>query len=365
MAVALILLIAANSRMSSAKRLKDYPVFTSPSGDVSDTMIGYTRHQMSLSRTQMQVATPSGNGWKARISDTWTPQQTFPPITIDCIDARQLLHNWAVSLLDPFERKAGTVANVNMTALLNTPKYCQDDKAMVLHHMHDVIAKARRSYTPPADINGRMSRMNRARLLNLLLLSKKYEMVGLLPQGLQIPVLECRSSGVDASVLAVGVFSRVQLRDDSNGSLRKRVEEQFGKQWTRHWWGGTMKKLRVFAIEGLADTPGLSEHSARVLLCKIGKYAHEEKKIIVVPSHAYISRDGTDLTDYYVRLGFEKIEMKDGHHELVYMGTSSQAEDPLVTASGEEHRTLVGRLLEVAEERQTMVTVNLYTGASG
>jgi len=152
------------------------------------------------------------------------------------------------------------------------------------------------------------------------------EMVGLIPKDLEMTFLESGSSAVDASMLALGLFSRGKLWDDSRGSLRKKVDEQYGEQ-------------------------GLPDFSARVLLSKIEKYAQKEQKIVVVAKDAYTYSDGTDLesvdagftiSDHYVRLGFEKVEMDNGSYELVYGCTSSSAEDLWV------------------ESRQIMVGLNLW-----
>jgi len=162
--------------------------------------------------------------------------------------------------------------------------------------------------------------------------------VGLFPKNLQVPFLknlELQRAAVDGSVLALGIFSRGQLKDDSTGSLRKLMSLRSKdlpirqswwsslrvfKWWSSLWWGpgGKKSSTAVFAIEGLVDGPDLPERSARVLLSRIEKYALEEQRIVVVSKRAWISSDGTDLTEYYVRLGFEKLEMEDGLQELVY-----------------------------------------------
>jgi hypothetical protein len=154
------------------------------------------------------------------------------------------------------------------------------------------------------------------------------------------------SSPSDESVLAVSLFSRQQLKDDSQGSLRSKVEEQLGKRETRQWLGrarnfvGRRKKLDVFAILGLADAPSLSESSTRILLSKIEKYAHTQQRLVVVPECK--SSDGTDLTDYFVRLGFEKVEMTDRPSLLVYTGASRSTMDMFL----ENDQVMIGILVE-------------------
>lgn len=104
----------------------------------------------------------------------------------------------------------------------------------------------------------------------------------------------------------------------------------------------------VFSIDGLADAPGLDEHWASILLSKIDQYAAEEKHIVVVSKRAYISSDGTDLSEYYVRLGFEKVVMGQGLPVLVY------------TKGWSQKKRFFGRK-EVRHD-QIMVGTNLWTG---
>lgn len=131
-------------------------------------------------------------------------------------------------------------------------------------------------------------------------------------------------------VEALGVFRRERLQDDSNGILRTLWLKQHGKQAARQWAGRARtlldrwKPLDVFSIEGLVHAPDLSERSTRILLSKIEKYAHTEQRLVVVPQYAYISDDGTDLVEYYERIGFEVVR---GRTELVYTGASRSPED--------------------------------------
>jgi hypothetical protein len=168
------------------------------------------------------------------------------------------------------------------------------------------------------------------------------EAVALLPEGLEKPFLESGSSAAEASVMALSVLRRATARDDSKGSLLKKFEEQFGKERQ----GEIGKEVDVFEIEGVAQAPGVPSRPARVLLAKIAKYAQKEQKLVLVPMRAYISKDGTDLTDYYLSLGFEKVEMDDGAHQfqLVFTGHATTPEDIFV------------------ESHEVMVGMNLWTG---
>jgi len=297
---------------------------------------------VNLLHFQMKAAAPSdvkvSQLWKnasgvvvptrdAIISDSRMFRQKFPLAIIHSMDAWRLLDDWAESFMDPldyFEDELfGILASCSENDCLVPEAF---DKANVLDNMLDAVAEEtgisdRHSEAPSP--NERLS----------LFESNPLEMVGLIPKGREVPAPE---------VLALGLFSRGQLKDDSRGSLLRVIEEQYVKQGARPWWGRP-KKLNVFAIEGLVDAPGLPM-SASSLLSKIQKYAHKEQKIVVVPSWARIGSDGQDLSEYYVRLGFEKVEMEDGLHEYVYTGTSPLAED--VWASDE----------------QIIVGMNLWTG---
>lgn len=101
-------------------------------------------------------------------------------------------------------------------------------------------------------------------------------------------------------------------------------------------------------MQGLAHAPSLTQISAELLLAKIVRYAYKEQKIVMVPKHAYINRFEVDLTEYYVRFGFEKVEMDDETYELVYMGPLPQ--DTSVGQAGNN------------EDPQIMVDIDLWTG---
>jgi len=172
--------------------------------------------------------------------------------------------------------------------------------------------------------------------------------VGLISKADEIPFLLNGSFGDDTCVEAFSVFSRDQLKDDGRGSLRNKIEEMYGKLqgqlWIQLWWGRADKHIPVLKIGGLMAAPGLPEDSARVLLYKINKYARKERKIVVLSKRAYISRDGTDLTEFYVRLGFEKLMMEEGLYELVYtrVGSSSAAEPQRLNLESAKQQMMVG-----------------------
>lgn len=350
MAVPLSLLIAARYMMSGASRLKYNPVLAGPmihTHPMVHTQANFPQLQMLASKSSdgnddydpsrffswsiQRFARPCGVivPDSTRRANTRSFLHSSPEIpTVICgMNAKQLLKNWADSFVDPWAEQSEAVANtmnasehhnVGAPLLPKLPKHWQDDKATVLRKMHDVVADA----------------------------LGKLEMVATIPKDLEIPFLESGSSAADASVLAVGVYSRKQVKDDRWGSISKVLEERYGSNWAGLQKGRDMKQFEAFEIEGLADAPGLPELSARVLLSKIQDYAHQEQKIVVVSKRAkqaYMGADGKDVIDYYVRLGFEEVLMQDGTSELVYTGTCS-AEDCWV------------------ENQQIMVGVNLQTG---
>lgn len=203
--------------------------------------------------------------------------------------------------------------------------------------------------------------------------------------------LEWRSRASDPSlkgfleqhgtVKALAVVSRVELLDDSKGSLSKgnlSAEDTLEEDaWSLAGGiaggivggipggiagglagriaGGLLKSgdkkqqmVPVLLLEGLAEAvdgrsasragpqrldgrpmsagsaygqlPEPSSRSARLLLAEIAQQAKEEKRVVVVdPWFATgLKKDLTEYFKYYERLGFEKVEMEDGSHELVY-----------------------------------------------
>jgi len=305
------------------------------------------------------MAMPTGR-WKAEIKDTRISRQACPPTLIYGIDARKLLENWVDEFLDPFpdtvvEKAAAQLNDMiaeNLTSLSEddelppppkTHKIWNYNKAMVLHDMRSVILEATSIYF---GFNKQLSRLDRKSEANLLRRSRKLEMVGLIPKDFDVSYLESGSSAVDLSVLALCAFSRERLKDDRRGSIRKAVEKQYGKRWTRRWWGRAKKEFDVFALEGLAEAPWLPSTSSRALLAKIENYAQKEQRIVVVPKWAYISSDGTDLSEYYVNLGFDYVQMDGQLHELIYLPSvaSPSAADMFV------------------EGQQIMVGMNLWAG---
>jgi len=338
MAASLILLIAARSMMSCSTRLKSTPGI----GILPHTMTGHMMHQVPMRHTpQMQVAkSPEDklvglnlddviSGWQA---DTRISHQSFPPTTVFGMDSRQVLNDWADKLISE-EHSSPSMSETDGSPPLPETAYYQRDKATVLHKMLDEITHATSISTDldTPSANAQLSTLGRVDLL---------EMVGLVPKNFAIPFNESVSSAVDPAVMALGVFTRGKVTDDSRGSLRNKMEEN-GNHWTRalapdlSGWD----QFDAFAIQGLVDAPGVDEQSVRVLLSKIAKYAQKEQMIVIVPSRqGYLSSDGSDLTEYYVRLGFEKVEMERRLHVLVYTGASSSAEDMAV----EDQQIMVG-----------------------
>lgn len=247
-------------------------------------------------------------------------EQTFPPVELHGIDIQKLLQQWAGAYVDPFSENVGMVVSTNIApkpknddlpAPAPVTKILQDDKARVLHSMLDVLA----------DLPSKSEEVGEITKERLPL------MVGLIAKDLAVRFLESGSSAADESMLALGTVEKATIQDDRQGSLRIKVEERYGRGRARGFWGRGKKTFDVFAIKGLTCAPGLDERSTRVLLSKIEKLAEVEQKIVVISHPAYISRDGQDLTDYYLRLGFEKLEMVGRPPELIYMGSSPSAVD--------------------------------------
>jgi len=279
-------------------------------------------------------ATNSSEVQPEQPDDFSEPPQMLPPEIIDDMKFSKLLQQWEGNVL---KAVSGSVLSERYDSQTkngesSSPwKHTLRSKAVVLRHMIDVIKDTRYILTNSPekitrDIALRSSRSpdvehDRIRLNNLLLSATKIEVVGL------IKVESVTATG--RGVLAVGVFSRGKLQDDSRGSLRQKIEELHGKRYgTRGLFGRKKKLIEAFSIEGLAgNTPGRDTKSAAHLLAKIEEYAQEERKAVLVTYPAYIGEDGTDLTEYYVRLGFVVVDMEDGSKELVYAGISSPARD--------------------------------------
>lgn len=266
--------------------------------------------------------------WNSLLSGTRISDQRFPPETIYSTDTPRLVQNWAGLFMDSFDEKVRAavstgIASPNPSSI--AAKYFEDAKASALYSMRDIISQSTAVAKPD-----RSPHFHRGRLASAVgLMGREFEMVGLVPKGFEMPTLQSAAHAVRIPVLALGVFARDKIDDDRRGSLRKKIEEQYGKRWARSWYGRPKRQFDVFAIEGLSEAPGegLLEHSAELLLSRMKLYAQKERKIIVVPQWAYISRSGKDLTEYYERLGFEMVELEGRMHALVYTGNSSPVED--------------------------------------
>jgi len=407
MAVSWIFLIAAWSVLACASRLKYIPGLGTPLHPAIGPMgqqSPWTHAPVHLPSLQMQMpVAPTrdddlaffwtnasgpvvpGRGWKSKIKYggkwSWSSgrqisRQQFPPTSIYEVDTRRLINKWESSVADSLKERVGAIASTSIASLRKTHvwqrvqavsglptqtqtlKDRQRDKATVLRNMHDAIAEMAHMRERPdllrqevaSGVSAGPSRLDRLRSIRLpFTTTTKVEMVGLIPKDFEASWSERGSPEVEASVSALGVFSREKVNDDARGSLRNKVQEQYGKSWTRRWWGPEKKQLGVFAIQGLAPGPSLTEVSAELLLSKIVKYAYKEQKIVMVPKQAYNNRFEADLTEYYVRLGFEKVEMEYKTYELIYTGT------PLCL------KTSVGRA-DDNEDQQIMVDIDLWTG---
>jgi len=257
----------------------------------------------------------------ALLSGNRISNQTFPPDTIYSTDTARLVQNWADLFMDSFDAKGRAAVSTGIaspTPPSKAVKYFEDAKALTLYAMRDIISQS----TAMAD-GDRTPNFHRGRLASVM--RREFEMVGLVPKDFEMPSLQSGTSAVHVPVLALGVFARDKIYDDRRGSLRKKIEEQYGARWARSWFGRPKRQFDVFSIEGLSEAPGedLPEHSAKLLLTRMRQYARKERKVIVVPQWAYISRSGKDLTEYYERLGFEMVELEGQMHALIYTGTSS------------------------------------------
>jgi len=352
MTATLILLIATRSMVSCASRLKLIPevrvshAATVPMmqrGSVIHTPVDHAQLQMLVGAASdddsSRLRSNAGDGapkstWKADISEPLSFQK-FPPITIYGSDSKWLLNSWA----DHYDTQT-----YGESPTITTSDIWVDDMAVVIHSMRsqvNIFLSLQSSLLA-------MPRPHRDRLSSLQLTHNELEMVGLIPKHMDIGLLESGwfPRGGDGSVVsALAVFSREKFEDDRRGTLRKRMREYvtlrqwrytqtdsaYGKRMMDSGMAQTQRmaqpqtqhgKVDVFAIQGLAAQPGYEDHLAHALLYQIGRYANEEQKLVVVPEWAYMSSDGKDLTDYYVGFGFQKVEMEDRPHVLVYLGAS-------------------------------------------
>lgn len=232
-------------------------------------------------------------------------EQPVPPPRMYSIDTRHLLCTWVQSI------RALPVGRA-----LATPTFqgVRIDVLSVLTKMEDDIEKVYKE----RKVSSGIQPLNQNWTL---------EAVGLLPN--IDPKYMGWSGRADASVMALAVFSRVEFKDNSKGSphsptgyaLREITMAGVGTPITL-----VKKTVSAFAIEGIAEAPDLSARSARVLLAKIAKWAQAEQRLVVVARHAIHLSGRTDLTAYYMKLGFEKVALDDGSYDLVYSGTPTNSD---------------------------------------
>lgn len=265
-------------------------------------------------------------------------EQTFPPTFVSGLDAELILENW-----------------INGVGKVRTRSAA---KALVLENMLDVfreqlslkkalMIERRRNFTnlqrDTIDIvrnkaPGRKALPEREPSMDVSSWGKQVEVVALIPEDLETfylgPYRGLHTTSFYAH--AFGIFSRDQFPDDSQGSLKQVLP-------ARPWWIPANRPLDVFLIEGLADAPGLSMQMTRVLLSRIAKYASKEQRAVVVSKRALTSDvDGADLTDYYVRLGFEKVVMEGGSYTLVLPdGAFESAGDKWWLGSKEDQKEIM------------------------
>jgi len=324
-------------------------------------------------------------GWKASIQDNFhildeSSGQMFPPALVSGFDMINFLRYWRdvckrrteaeLKLFSkgwsPETDQTEAELELERTNLQTrekwtlpppneTPAYPSSNKDLVLHNMHDVVRDAKAIamnldktvvFTHLALDPGHISDFDEDFITNTWASLPKPEMVGLMSKDV---IAQSGSAAIDESVEALALFSRIQLMDDRRHTLRKKVMGLYGKRhwWSRAQWGHTERQIDVFAIEGLAGAPGMSDQMARVLLAKVQEYAHEEQMIVMVPWWAFSWSDGTDLTEYYVSLGFEKVDMNKGWYELVLTDISLTAEEMVV------------------ESQQIMTGMSLWAGEDG
>lgn len=320
---ALVFLIATRS---SAYRLKQKPELD-PHLMVAGPVAQQTH--MALNRPvspQMTLTAgrrfPPSPPWTSDISTTQISEQKFPPTEIFGVDTERILNTWEEIVdiseaIGPVRRPTPKASHLN-------------NKATVLFNMRNVVAKARETFTVLDEDSIDSVEWN------------ELEMVGLISKDSDIKFLESGSSEVDESVRALGLFSRGQLEDDGRGSLCKYMMSRWKDSWTKKLAACAKKRFDVFVVEGLADVSAIHDDSARELLSKIERYARKEQSIVVVSPRALFC--GTDLSEYYVHLGFKPVVMADMSYLLVYTGSSSSAADML------------------ADKQHIMVGMNLWSG---
>jgi len=276
------------------------------------------------------------------------PQEPFPPLGMYGIDTMKLLDAWVQSMW---------AVRIELLRVMEVPGILTEPTSLlgllaVLEKMKDDISYNASSFV----------RLDNSTLVK----SRQLEAVGLMPKtdsGRATLEWPSDSDSVEASVMALAVFSRVEFHDNSfghalSGYALEKEKNKMG-QYPDIPMGQMAMRLRkslndnisVFAIEGLAEAPDLSARPARVLLTKIAKWAEAEQSLVMVARDAIHVSDGVtqvDLTPYYMKLGFEKVELKDGSYDLVYTGY------PWDKKSTDQ---FLG-------DRQFMVRVNAFYGSS-
>lgn len=277
---------------------------------------------------------------KTREVESTFIQRTIPPTTTFDIEARQLLLTWAQTLMEYLQdAQAGAVFKPKII------EYSPDTKAIEIDSMRYIVGKATNTFKQLEDAESRAK-----------VSADQLEMVALIPDDCDTSF----KSGAEATVRALALFRRGQLNDDDSGSIKRAMYAKAKRTRTRTFWQtASMQEIEdrtwwdraveeeyhqfdVFFIEGLVDAPGLDEESTKDLMSQIEKYAHKDKRIVVVSERAYIV-DGVDVSSYYVRHGFRKVEMEDREHPvLIYTQRWSDSKDVV--------------------DPQVMVGVNLWTG---
>lgn len=245
----------------------------------------------------------AGQHWLKNVNGTsW---QALPPDTVNSIDTRSVVHNWLKFGREMF-RKRSAIRDLDKKTL-PWPMGPEQTSPLDWQDMNFVLQKMANDITDPS-------------------VAGSLEVVGLMSHAFALPSVEDESSDSGSGLMALGVFSREVVGGNSAGSLRKMCEEQFGVVP-----GGDVEHVPVFAVTGLSEAPNIPASSATVLLAKIAKWAQIEQRLVVVPRHALHTSDGSDLTSYYVRLGFDKMNiMDDGSYDLVYSGTSTSGTEEMV-----------------------------------
>jgi len=266
--------------------------------------------------------------WNFSSQQEFVPQ-AFPPATIYGIDMKTLLHTWGRKVREDEEAwrlRYRQVTEKKERDGFPTVRGLAPPHAFLVDCMLSIMEKMEGDITAlqDSDVAGLMFRSGERGQDGIL------EAVGLLSNDPRQSELDATH---DVSLKALAVFSRGQLECNSKSastSLKSTFESQFGIEASDQFFsGGDKKSVPVWEIEGLVDTE-LTGKPVRLLLTKIAKWAQIEQKLVMVAQNAVHLKDGSDLTGYYMRLGFAKVNMDDESSRLIYPGSLTSDTDQWV-----------------------------------